>query len=222
MRITTPSEVEKILADARDTIFEKADDPILREEIFGAIVVFSSGKTPEELYAFMAQENFEVARVESKAPIGVEGDIHTISIGSQDLALFAGNLEHKIRVGVGSRRLNLLVMGQSSGEKSHIDAAMNPIIKIYKADIIGTLGGILNALENTEVAIIILDESGTIVTNYEESLLYAERAKANMPAPTVRFLGDGPPPGVRPEQILHLWNRPENIVLPETSGHKNN
>jgi len=121
-----------------------------------ASIVFSSGKSVEELAEIVALYKLEVSRIELKVPRGDKGVILSIAIGMDDLLKREGTLQERADRAIAVIRYDLVQMAMLMEEDEQaewMDAMRTPFL-IYSVEIVGKHNKLRKFLDRQDVALV--------------------------------------------------------------------
>jgi hypothetical protein len=138
--------------------------------IVGAAVVFNTGITPSRLRAMTEAADLTVSQVDLKAPVGTERVVNSLSIGTDDLTLVEGNLEHRLLAAIAIGRERMLEMSAAlPGEEREAYRAMalGPQ-RVYSVRLFGQARQLQSVMERRDVALLrIVDTKGDLASAYQ-------------------------------------------------------
>jgi hypothetical protein len=134
-------------------------------------VVFDVGVTSNEIERLVAEYDFEVTGAESKIPVGLDGQVVTMSAGGRDLVLLDDfTLAHRLRVATGGLRYRLYQAAMSSDSESEreelLEALKDPDPKYYKLTILADVRTFAMLRDLGSVAVVLPDETQNAARAY--------------------------------------------------------
>lgn len=149
-----------------------------------ATVVFKDGFTPRELDELARQHELDVARAELKVPVGEDGRVFTISIGSRELLSRDGSLRERLEKAIGKGRaefFGLAQVAQGAESDRYRELTFSRSMLFFKAELIGQTQAIESVLAHARVAAVFLDETTDDAQGFRSlQRIYAE-ARRNAP-----------------------------------------
>jgi hypothetical protein len=134
-------------------------------------VVFNVGVTSSEIERLVAEYDFEVTRAESKIPVGLDGQVVTMSAGARELVLLDDfTLAHRLLVATGGLRYRLYQAAMSSDSESEreelLEALKDPDPKYYKLTILADVRTFAMLRDLGSVAVVLPDETENAARAY--------------------------------------------------------
>lgn len=151
------------ISEARDWYAAKAQTS--PDEVTGATVIFSEGKSPAALQRFLNDNEFKLVSVEIKIPHGSYGVVRTLSLGAGQLMGTPGTDLQRLEAKISEKRREYnatanLVQGDEA--KSYKDLATAEF-KIFRADVEGQNKQFREVLSREDVIGVFPDPSDKIM-----------------------------------------------------------